>query len=75
MTEVCNFVATLTKARKSQKEIKLLVDAAYSDKALSISQLPPHHQSCEGGRGKTPWTNNPPALRKQSIPVTITATV
>jgi hypothetical protein len=39
MMEVRDFVATLTRARKSQKEIKPLLDTAYSDKALSISQL------------------------------------
>ncbi len=40
MTEVCNFVAPLlARAGKSRKEIKPLVDAAYGDKTLSISQI------------------------------------
>jgi hypothetical protein len=39
MTEVCKFVAALARARKGRKEIKPLVDAAYGDKALSISQI------------------------------------
>jgi hypothetical protein len=39
MTEVWDFVAVLARARKSRKEIKPLVDAAYGDKALSISQI------------------------------------
>jgi hypothetical protein len=39
LTEVWDFVAVLARARKSRKEIKPLVDAAYGDKALSISQI------------------------------------
>jgi hypothetical protein len=39
MTEVRNFVAALARARKSRREIKLLVDAAYGDKGLSVSQI------------------------------------
>jgi hypothetical protein len=39
MTEVRDFVTTLVRAGKSQKEIKPLVDAAYGDKALSRIQI------------------------------------
>jgi hypothetical protein len=39
MTEVHDFVAALARAGKSRKEIKPLVDAAYGDKTLSISQI------------------------------------
>jgi hypothetical protein len=39
MAEVRNFLATLAKAGKSCKEIKPLVDAAYRDKALLLSQI------------------------------------
>jgi hypothetical protein len=34
-----DFVATLFRAGKSQKEIKTLVDSAYSEKTLSFSQI------------------------------------
>jgi hypothetical protein len=37
--EVCIFSATLTKAAKSQREIKLLVENAYGDKKMSSSQV------------------------------------
>jgi hypothetical protein len=39
MTEARNFVAALARAGKSCSEIKPLVDAAYTDKSLSISQI------------------------------------
>jgi hypothetical protein len=39
MTEAWNFVAALARAGKSRREIKLLVDAAYGDKGLSVSQI------------------------------------
>jgi hypothetical protein len=39
MAEVRNFVAELTRAGKSRKEIKSLVDAAYVDMAMSKSQI------------------------------------
>jgi hypothetical protein len=39
MTEVRNFVAALARAGKGCKEIKLLVDAAYGDTAMSKSQI------------------------------------
>jgi hypothetical protein len=39
MTEAWNFVAALARAGKSHKESKTLVDAAYGDKTLSISQI------------------------------------
>jgi hypothetical protein len=39
MTEVRNFVAALARAGKGCKEIKLLVDAAYGDMAMSKSQI------------------------------------
>jgi histone-lysine N-methyltransferase SETMAR len=39
MTEVQNFVAALARAGKGRKEIKSLVDVAYSDMAMSKSQI------------------------------------
>jgi hypothetical protein len=39
MMEVRDFVAALARAGKSRKEFKPLVDAAYGDKTLSISQI------------------------------------
>jgi hypothetical protein len=39
MTEVRNVVAALARAGKGCKEIKLLVDAAYGDTAMSKSQI------------------------------------
>jgi hypothetical protein len=39
MTEAQNFVAALARARKSRKDIKPLVDAAYGDKSLNVSQI------------------------------------
>jgi hypothetical protein len=39
MTEVRNFVAALARTGKGCKEIKLLVDAAYGDTAMSKSQI------------------------------------
>jgi hypothetical protein len=39
MTEARNFIAALARAGKSCREIKPLVDAAYGDKSLSISQI------------------------------------
>jgi hypothetical protein len=39
MTKVRDFVTTLTRAGKSRTEIKPLVNAAYGDKALAISQI------------------------------------
>jgi hypothetical protein len=39
VTEVHDFVAALARARKSKKEINPLMDAAYGDKTLSISQI------------------------------------
>jgi hypothetical protein len=39
MTEVRIFIAVLARARKGRKDIKSLVNAAYGDKALSISQI------------------------------------
>ncbi len=39
MTEVRNFVAALARTGKGCKEIKLLVDAAYGDMAMSKSQI------------------------------------
>ena len=39
MTEVRDFVAALARAGKRRQEIKILVDAAYGDKSLSISQI------------------------------------
>jgi hypothetical protein len=39
MTEVRDFVAALARVGKSRKEIRPLVDAAYGDKTLSISQI------------------------------------
>jgi hypothetical protein len=36
---VRDFVAALTRAGKSRKEIKPLVDAEYGDKAFSIRQI------------------------------------
>jgi hypothetical protein len=39
MTEVHNFVAALVRTGKGCKEIKMLVDTAYSDTAMSKSQI------------------------------------
>jgi hypothetical protein len=39
MTEVHNFVAALARAGKGRKEIKSLVDTAFSDMAMSKSQI------------------------------------
>jgi hypothetical protein len=39
MVEEWNFVTSLTRARKCHKEIKPFVDAAYSDKTLSINHI------------------------------------
>jgi histone-lysine N-methyltransferase SETMAR len=39
MKEVRDFIAALDRGGKSRKEIKPLVDAAYGDKTLSISQI------------------------------------
>ncbi len=41
MVEVTDFVAALARAGKNRKRIKPLVDVAYGDKALSISQINP----------------------------------
>ena len=39
MTEVRAFVAALARAGKLRQEIKNLVDAAYPDKKMSVSQI------------------------------------
>ncbi len=39
MMQVTDLITAPTRARKSKKEIKPLVDGVYGDKALSISQI------------------------------------
>jgi hypothetical protein len=78
MTEVWDFVAVLARARKSRKEIKPLVDAAYGDKAISISQInriikavkdgkstsdQRHSNAKKPSRPTTLWPLSPPPLR------------
>ncbi len=63
MTEVKDFIAAFhARAGKSCKEIKQLVDAAYSDKTLSISQI-----NCiikDVKEGETPLIRATPAFRR-----------
>jgi hypothetical protein len=39
MTEVCDFIFSLARAKKTGKEIKPLIDTVYGDNTLSISQI------------------------------------
>jgi hypothetical protein len=39
MTEVCDFVFSLARVKKTGKEIKPLIDTVYGDNTLSISQI------------------------------------
>jgi hypothetical protein len=63
MMEVHNFVAMLARAGKGQKDIKLLDDVAYGDKALSINQI---NRIKLLRRAKTPLISATPVRRKQS---------
>jgi hypothetical protein len=68
MTEVCNFVAVLTRAGKSQKEIQPLMDAAHGDKILSLSQKNWIIKAVK--EWKNTSDKRPPAGRKRSGLVT-----
>jgi hypothetical protein len=50
MTEVRNFVAALARTGKGSKEIKMLVDSAYGDTAMSKSQINPIIKAVKEGK-------------------------
>jgi hypothetical protein len=67
MTEVRDFIAALARAGKSQKEIKPLLDVAYGDKIMSISQINWIIKAVK--EWKKPQTSDTPPQRRQSRPV------
>jgi hypothetical protein len=76
MMEVRDFGAALTRARKSRKEIKPLVDAVYGDKALSISQINRLVKAVKEGKNtshqrhsNTKKPSGPMMLWPQSLPL------
>jgi hypothetical protein len=66
MTEVRNFVAALARARKGCKEIKLLVDAAYGDTAMSKSQINRIIKAVKEGKNTTDQCHSSAKKTKRS---------
>jgi len=58
MTEVRDFIAALARAGKRQQEIKILVDAAYGDKSLSISQINRIIKAVNDGKSTSDQSNS-----------------
>ena len=77
MTEVRDFVAALARAGKRRQEIKPLVDSAYGDKSLSISQINRIIKAVKEGKNTSDQrhTNGKKTTRTEDIIAAVAAAV